>query len=153
MPNHREMKISKDEKILVLKKLCENVRKLPPNELPTLAYQLFSLCTSASLAIIPIFSFNEYFHRHYYRKKFTEMGSEQTNYDSIGEKNLIGLVAMFCNFNFYSHNTDNYSEKELREAQDTILYHLSTCTEYKINEKEMVNQFKVFNFINKSYSK
>lgn len=36
-----------------------------------------------------------------------------------------------------------FSEKELCEAQDTILYHLSTCTEFKINEKEMVNQFRV----------
>lgn len=38
---------------------------------------------------------------------------------------------------------EDFSEKELREAQDTILYHLSTCTEFKINEKEMVNQFRV----------
>lgn len=36
-----------------------------------------------------------------------------------------------------------YSVKDMCEAQDTILYHLSTCTEFKINEKEMVNQFRV----------
>lgn len=80
------MNISKDEKTMVLKKLCENIGNLEPSDLPTLSFQLFSMCTSASQVIIPIFSLNNYFHRNYYKKVFSEMCSEQTNQDSIGKK-------------------------------------------------------------------
>lgn len=81
----REMNISKDEKTMVLKKLCEKISNLQPNDLPTLSFQLFSLCTNAAQVIIPIFSLNNYFHRNYYKKVFGEMCSEQSNTDIIGE--------------------------------------------------------------------
>lgn len=80
------MNISKDEKTMVLKKLCENIVNLEPNELPTLSFQLFSMCTNAAQVITPIFSLNHYFHRNYYKKVFGNLCSEQSNVDSIGEK-------------------------------------------------------------------
>lgn len=116
------MKITRDEKTRLLKKLCENMQKIDPLELPALAYQLFSLCSSAAQIFIPLFSLNHYFHNNYYRKVFSDLASEQTNFDSIEE----------------------FSEKELSEAQDTILYHLSTCTEFNFSENQIVTQFRVF---------
>lgn len=115
------MKITRDEKTRLLKKLCENIQKFEPLELPALAYQLFSLCSSAAHVFIPLFSFNHYFHNNYYKKVFSDLASEHTNFDSIEE----------------------FSEKELCEAQDTILYHLSTCTEFNFSETNIVNQFRV----------
>lgn len=32
---------------------------------------------------------------------------------------------------------DAFSDKELREAEETILHHLNYCTQYKINEIQM----------------
>lgn len=115
------MDISRDDKLRIVKKLCEHIHKMQPDELPSLSYQLFSLCTTSSHLIVPILNINEYFHRNYYKRAFSELTSEQTAFDSIEE----------------------FDEKELREAQDTILYHLSTCTEFKFTEKEILNQFRV----------
>lgn len=39
--------------------------------------------------------------------------------------------------------TDRFSDVDLLAAQNTILYHLNNCSEYKISEKEVVQQFKV----------
>lgn len=58
--------------------------KLPPTEIPALAYQVFALSTSASLMVIPLYSFNQYFQRHYYKKAYQGMDSDQSNYGSIG---------------------------------------------------------------------
>lgn len=69
----------------MINKLCDPLLKFPPTEVPALAYQLFSLCTTASLLLIPLFAFNHYFHQHYYKKVSIEMDSDQTNYDSIGK--------------------------------------------------------------------
>lgn len=92
-----EMNISRDEKTMVLKKLCENIVHLEPHDLPTLSFQLFSMCTNAAQVIIPIFSLNNYFHRNYYKKVFGEMCSEQTNLDSIGEQKRKLVVVVSSN--------------------------------------------------------
>lgn len=39
--------------------------------------------------------------------------------------------------------SDRFSDSDLLAAQNTILYHLSNCSEYKISEKEMVQQIRV----------
>lgn len=38
--------------------------------------------------------------------------------------------------------SDPFSDKELVEAQDTILYHLNSCTEYSITEKDIIANFR-----------
>lgn len=40
--------------------------------------------------------------------------------------------------------SENYSSKEIREAQDTIYYHLSNFTEHNISEKDIVQEFRVY---------
>lgn len=50
---------------------------------------------------------------------------------------LIGKIYLI------SLRLDKYSEKEMREAQETILYHLSKATEFSISEKDMVNFCRV----------
>lgn len=79
------MPITKEETVSVLHKICQDIKKVEPMELPGLTFQLLALCTNASLIVIPLFSLNEYFHRHYYKPLFIEMGSDQTNFDSIGK--------------------------------------------------------------------
>lgn len=81
----REMPLLKDETITIVKKLCDSLLTMSPQELPALAYQLFSLCSMASTIVIPLFSFNLYFHRHFYKKLFIEMGSDPSNMDSNGK--------------------------------------------------------------------
>lgn len=39
--------------------------------------------------------------------------------------------------------SEKFCDNDLLSAQNTILYHLSNCSEYKISEKEMVQQFRV----------
>lgn len=91
------MPISKDEKMKVLRKLCENLQKLQPLELPALAYQLFSLCNTAALITIPILSLNRYFHRNYYAR-IMDTSSEQSNPDSIGTVHLKFIFFDFVTF-------------------------------------------------------
>lgn len=38
---------------------------------------------------------------------------------------------------------DKYSPKEMQEAQETILYHLSKASEFRVEEKDIVNFCKV----------
>lgn len=78
------MPITSDEKTKLLYKIFENLNDLRPEELPPLAYQLFRLCDSAGMFVMPIFCFHMYFHRHYYKDLFADMDSNITNYDSIG---------------------------------------------------------------------
>lgn len=136
------MPISKNEKALVLKKLCEHLMKLEPQELPTLAFQMFTLSTTPVQLMIPLISLNQYFQKYLYRKQLEQSSeSEPLNFDSIGE-NLI-----FSNFLFvtiiYSFLLDRFDDNDLLAAQNTILYHLSSCSEYKISEKEMILQLRV----------
>ena len=68
----------------VLTKFSGALQSLAPTELPALAYQLFSICNTAAQIIIPIFAFEKYFHRFYYKKLFADMHSNSTDFDSIG---------------------------------------------------------------------
>lgn len=80
------MPISKNDKILVLNKLCENLSKLEPQELPTLAFQLFTLSTTAAQLMIPLISLNQYFQKYLYQKQLDQtLDDEPLNFDSIGE--------------------------------------------------------------------
>lgn len=80
----RETPISKTDKVAVLSKLCGNLLKLEPQELPTLAFQLFTLCSSPAHLMIPLIALNQYFHKFLYQKQFTQSDSSEINYDSIG---------------------------------------------------------------------
>lgn len=80
------MPISKNEKLSVLKKLCENLLKLEPQELPTLAFQLFTLSTTPVQLMIPLINLNQYFQKYLYQKQLDQSSeSEPLNFDSIGE--------------------------------------------------------------------
>ncbi|XP_031616603.1 Fanconi anemia group I protein [Contarinia nasturtii] len=116
-----EMPIMKNDKLLILNKLCENLMKLEPQELPTLAFQLFTLSTTPAQLMVPLISLNQYFQKYLYQKQLDQStDSEPLNFDSI----------------------DRFSDNDLLAAQNTILYHLSNCSEYKISEKEMVQQIR-----------
>lgn len=112
--------MTKDERTIIIGKICENMQKLDPMELPALAFQLFSMCNTPTLIIIPIFGFEKYFYKHFYKKLFSNLDSETTDFDSI----------------------DTHSDNEYRESEETILYHLSGCTEFRVSEKEIVTIFK-----------
>lgn len=89
------MPITKDEQMQLLNKMCDNLLTLNPNELPPLAYQLFCLCSTAALVVIPIIGFNRYFHKHYYQQLFADMCSDLSNYDSIGKSSDLELYDKF----------------------------------------------------------
>lgn len=38
---------------------------------------------------------------------------------------------------------DKHSDKELREAEETILHHLSYCTQFKITESQLISTLRV----------
>lgn len=95
-----------------MKKFCNKLQQLDPPELPSLAYQLFTLSKTANHITTVILAFQEYFHANYYKRLFADLESNSTDVNSI----------------------DNFSEKEIRESEETILHHLSYCTQYKISE-------------------
>ncbi|XP_036335817.1 Fanconi anemia group I protein homolog [Rhagoletis pomonella] len=109
------------EKIAVLNKFGVMLQTLSPTELPALAFQLFSMCSTCSEIMILLLAFEKYFHRFYYKKLFADMQSNSTDFDSI----------------------DAYSDKELREAEETILHHLNYCTQFKIGEIQMAAVLRV----------
>lgn len=43
-----------------------------------------------------------------------------------------------------SSKLDNFTEKELCEAQDTVLYHLGNCSEFCISERDIITYFRVW---------
>ncbi|XP_073845314.1 Fanconi anemia complementation group I [Musca autumnalis] len=111
----KELHLTAGETLIVLNKFSGCLQSLSPDALPALAFQLFSMCTTASQIIIPILALEKYFHRFYYKKLFDDMSSNSTDFDSI----------------------DAFSDRELREAEETILHHLNYCTQYKITEVQM----------------
>ncbi|KAJ6650095.1 Fanconi anemia group I protein [Pseudolycoriella hygida] len=115
----REMPITKDERSTILVKFAASLQQIEPSELPPLANQLFSLTTTVPLVLMILFSFQKYFHKFYYKKLFSDMEIESsTDTDSIDP---------------YPH-----TEKELREAEETILYYLSKSTQYHLTEDQIV---------------
>lgn len=78
-----EMPLSKNDKSLVLNKLCENFMKLDPQELPMLSFQLFSLCSTPTQLMIPLIGLNQYFQQHLYQKLLDE-SEEREDLDRIG---------------------------------------------------------------------
>lgn len=81
-----EMPVSKNEKSLILNKLCESLMELDPQELPTLAFQLFTLSSTPAQLMIPLISLNQYFQKYYYQKLLDESKSDRIDYDSIGKQ-------------------------------------------------------------------
>lgn len=79
-----EMPVSKNDKTLVLNKLCENFMKLDPQELPTIAFQLFSICSTPAQLMIPLISLNHYFQKYLYQKLFDESQDRDSDLDRIG---------------------------------------------------------------------
>lgn len=108
----RDLNLTPNEITTVLKKFCNKLQQLAPQELPSLAYQLFSLSKTANHVTTIILAFQDYFHTNYYKQLFADLESNSTDVNSI----------------------DNFSEKEIRESEETILHHLSYCTQYKISE-------------------
>ncbi|KAH8402315.1 hypothetical protein KR009_011348, partial [Drosophila setifemur] len=118
----RTMSLSNGEVQTVLNKFSGALQELSPMELPALCFQLFSMCNSASQLIIPLMALEKYFHRNFYKRLFSDMCSNSTNLDSI----------------------DSFSDKELREAEETILHHLNYCTMYKLTEKHLAIMLRNF---------
>ncbi|XP_053963260.1 Fanconi anemia group I protein homolog [Anastrepha ludens] len=119
----KELGLKTAEKTIVLNKFGGVLQTLAPAELPALAFQLFSMCSTCTEIMILVLAFEKYFHRFYYKKLFADMQSNSTDFDSI----------------------DYYSDKELREAEETILHHLNYCTQYKISEIQMCATLRNFN--------
>ncbi|EDV59451.2 Fanconi anemia group I protein homolog [Drosophila erecta] len=118
----KTMNLSSGEILTVLNKFSGVLQELSPMELPALCFQLFSMCSTASQLIIPLLALEKYFHRNYYKRLFSDMCSNSTNLDSI----------------------DSFSDKELREAEETILHHLNYCTMYKLTEKHLAIMLRNF---------
>nr|NP_610429.2 fanconi anemia complementation group I [Drosophila melanogaster]A1Z7L1.2 RecName: Full=Fanconi anemia group I protein homolog; Short=Protein FACI [Drosophila melanogaster]AAF59016.2 fanconi anemia complementation group I [Drosophila melanogaster] len=118
----KTMNLSSGEIVTVLNKFSGALQELSPMELPALCFQLFSMCSTASQLIIPLLALEKYFHRNYYKRLFSDMCSNSTNLDSI----------------------DLFSDKELREAEETILHHLNYCTMYKLTEKHLAIMLRNF---------
>ncbi|ALC42831.1 FANCI, partial [Drosophila busckii] len=109
------LKLSASERLTVLSKFAGTLKDLSPMELPALCFQLFSMCQTAAQLIIPLLALEKYFHRNYYKRLFSDMCSNSTDLDSI----------------------DAYSDKELLEAEETVLYHLNYCTMYLLTEQHV----------------
>ncbi|XP_037947703.1 Fanconi anemia group I protein [Teleopsis dalmanni] len=118
----RNLNLTNTETVLILNKFSGVIQSVSPMELPALSYQLFFMCKTASEIIIPIIGLEKYFHRYYYKKLFADMNSNSTDFDSI----------------------DEFSDKELREAEETILHHLNYCTQYKMSEQQVIIALKNF---------
>lgn len=114
--------MTKDERAQILTKLCENIFDLVPNELPGLGLQLFGLCNTPSLIVIPVLFFQKYLNKYYYTKEYNNVDSNTTHYDSIDPQST--------------------NPQELQQIQETILYHLSNSTEFKLSEKDVVTVFR-----------
>lgn len=83
------MNLSNTELLTVLNKFSGALQELSPMELPALCFQLFSMCNSASQLIMPLLALEKYFHRNFYKRLFSDMSSNSTNFDSIGWYNFI----------------------------------------------------------------
>ncbi|XP_030375244.1 Fanconi anemia group I protein [Scaptodrosophila lebanonensis] len=118
----KEMQLSNEERLTVLNKFAGALQEQTPMELPALCFQLFSMCSSAGQLIIPLLALEKYFHRYYYKRLFADMCNNSSDLDSI----------------------DSYSEKELREAEETILFHLNCCTMYTLSEQQLSIMFRNF---------
>ncbi|XP_017066246.1 Fanconi anemia group I protein [Drosophila eugracilis] len=118
----KSMNLNCGEILMVLNKFSGTLQELSPMELPALCFQLFSICNTAAQLIIPLLALDKYFHRNFYKRLFSDMCSNSTNLDSI----------------------DSFSDKELREAEETILHHLNYCTMYKLTEKHLSIMFRNF---------
>ncbi|XP_050324049.1 Fanconi anemia group I protein isoform X1 [Bactrocera neohumeralis] len=111
----RELNLKSSEVNAVLNKFGGLVLTLSPIDLPPLAFQLFSMCSTCTEVMILVLAFDKYFYRFYYKKLFAEMESNSSDFDSI----------------------DTFSDKEMREAEETVLHHLNYCTQYKIGETKI----------------
>ncbi|KAL1398799.1 hypothetical protein pipiens_008679 [Culex pipiens pipiens] len=119
----REVQLSREEATLLVGKVCDAIRHLEALEIPALTFQLFHVCLKySSLLVLPIYSLQKYFHKHYYKRIASNDCGDSTDFDSI----------------------EPVSDKELREAEETILYHLSNVTEFRLDEAQVVAMFKPF---------
>ncbi|XP_052893741.1 Fanconi anemia group I protein [Anopheles moucheti] len=119
----RDLTLSKDETSIFVTKISDNLKNIEPLELPPLAYQLLHVCLKyPSLLVIPLMALQKYFHKNYYKKLLSTENSDTTDFDSI----------------------DRYSDSEIREAEETILFHLSNVVEFRIDETQTVAMFKPF---------
>ncbi|XP_050081873.1 Fanconi anemia group I protein isoform X2 [Anopheles aquasalis] len=115
--------LSRDETATFVTKISDSIKQIEPLELPPLAFQLFHVCLkSPSQLIVPLMALEKYFHKNYYKKVLSTANSDTTDFDSI----------------------DRYSDNEIREAEETILYHLSNVTEFRLDETQTVAMFKPF---------
>lgn len=143
------MPINKDERSKILGKFADSLQELDPTELPPLVNQLFSLTLSnVPLLLSVLFSLQKYFHKFYYKKLFMDMDADSmTESDSIGMCSRLKSTWMVASdeINFLFDYADPYphSDKDLREAEETILYYLSKSTQYNLTEEQVVANCRV----------
>uniref|UniRef100_A0A2M4A8X9 Fanconi anemia group i protein n=1 Tax=Anopheles triannulatus TaxID=58253 RepID=A0A2M4A8X9_9DIPT len=119
----RDFNLSRDETATFVTKISDSIKQIEPLELPPLAFQLFHVCLkNPGQLIVPLMALQKYFHKNYYKKVLSNANSDTTDFDSI----------------------DRYSDTEIREAEETILYHLSNVTEFRLDETQTVAMFKPF---------
>lgn len=82
----REVQLSREEATLLVWKVCDAIRHLEALEIPALTFQLFHVCLKySSLLVLPIYSLQKYFHKHYYKKIASNDCGDSTDFDSIGK--------------------------------------------------------------------
>uniref|UniRef100_A0A2M4CNT3 Uncharacterized protein n=1 Tax=Anopheles darlingi TaxID=43151 RepID=A0A2M4CNT3_ANODA len=119
----RDFNLSREETATFVTKISDSIKQIEPLELPPLAFQLFRVCLkNPGQLIVPLMALQKYFHKNYYKKVLSNANSDTTDFDSI----------------------DRYSDTEIREAEETILYHLSNVTEFRLDETQTVAMFKPF---------
>uniref|UniRef100_A0A182VTW9 Fanconi anemia group I protein n=1 Tax=Anopheles minimus TaxID=112268 RepID=A0A182VTW9_9DIPT len=115
----RDFTLSKDETSIFVTKISDSLKNIEPLELPPLACQLFHVCLKhPSLLVIPLMALQKYFHKNYYKKLLSNENSDTTDFDSI--------------------------DSEIRDSEETILFHLSNVIEFRIDETQTVAMFKPF---------
>uniref|UniRef100_A0A182JNR2 Fanconi anemia group I protein n=1 Tax=Anopheles christyi TaxID=43041 RepID=A0A182JNR2_9DIPT len=119
----RDLTLSRDETSIFVTKISDSLKNVEPLELPPLACQLFHVCLKhPTLLVVPLMALQKYFHNNYYKKVLSNENSDTTDFDSI----------------------DRYSDSEIREAEETILFHLSNVIEFRVDEAQTVAMFKPF---------
>lgn len=112
----REIVLTKQQLETLLIKICKNLKSSNHNELAAISFQIFELSMLCpSYMIVPLLSLNSYFHEKRYIKLYNEMNSE-SDLDSIEETSDRGIV----------------------EAEETVIFHFKTVTEYTCIEKNLV---------------
>lgn len=113
-----EILLDKDQHQQVVRKLCDQIERMTPQEIPMLIYQLLGLCKKQNSQIIFI-KLQSYFNIRIYSNK-ESVNSDRNSMDVIGDSIDIAYV----------------------NAESTILYHVHQYANSGYDTKEYLNTLK-----------